>query len=309
MAKLPTELPALLLLARGGDRAAAAELLARLGRKGAERLELLRALHPWSAGAHSIAFLGSAGAGKSTLMVEVARVLAQGGRRLGFVAGGVATAALAEKPRYELLQELPSVCLHAVGSGVPSLEAALAADVLAHLGCDPVLLELGSGRRGFPRLQWAQTLVLILSPGGPEAAALAGSGILGAADLIVVNKADREGSADFLRSLSEELSRLGRTTQVLRSVAYRGEGVAEVAAALLQLGERARTAEAERALREQAAARLRIQELVADELHDRLENDPRLGGELERAAAALRQGSVDLVTATQQAVAKVLREA
>jgi LAO/AO transport system kinase len=308
MAQLPTELPALLLVARGGDHAAAAELLARLGRKGSERLELLRALQPWSAGAHSIAFLGSAGAGKSTLMVEVARVLAAGGRRLGFVAGGASSAVLAEKPRYELLQDLPSVCLHAVGAGVPSLEAALAADVLAHLGCDPVLLELGSGRRGFPRLQWAQSLVLILSPGGPDAAALAAAGILGAADLVVVNKADREGAAEFRRALGEELSRLGRTTHVLTSVAYRGEGVAELAAALLELGDRARASDAERALREQASARLRVQELVADELHDRLENDPRLGAELERAAAALRQGSVDLVTATQQAVARVLRE-
>jgi LAO/AO transport system kinase len=241
--------------------------------------------------------------------VEVARLLAAGGRRIGFVAGGGPTAALlGDKPRYELLQALDSVCLHAVGAGVPSLEAALAADVLAHLGCDPVLLELGSGRRGFPRLQWAQTLVLILSPGGPDAASLAATGILGAADLVVVNKADRDGAEAFANSLVEELSRLGRPARLLRSVAYRGEGVAEVAAALLELGARVRGS-AELALREQAAARLRIQELVADELHDRLESDPRLGSELERAAAALRQGSVDLVTATQQTVVRVLREA
>ena len=58
----------------------------------------------------------------------------------------------------------------------------------------------------------------------------------------------------------------------------------------------------------QAAARLRILELVADELHARLGSDPKMGAELERSASALRQGSVDLVTATQETVQRLLGE-
>jgi putative protein kinase ArgK-like GTPase of G3E family len=120
--------------------------------------------------------------------------------------------------------------------------------------------------------------------------------------------ADRDGAAVFAGELRQQLSRLGRSTPLLESVAYRGQGVAEVAAALLELGHRAH-GNADAALREQAAARLRILELVTDELHARLDSDPRLGSELERAATALRQGSVDLVTATHETVRRVLGEA
>jgi len=96
--------------------------------------------------------------------------------------------------------------------------------VLGALSFDLVLLEtVGVGQSEIEIAAVADPTVVILTPGAGDAVQAAKAGLLEVADLLVVNKADREGAEQTVRDL-----RIETDTPVFTLVAAKGEGLPEL---------------------------------------------------------------------------------
>jgi len=236
---------ALIDLALAGDRRALARLLSVVEAGGARSEAVVQVLYPRSGQAHVVGFTGAPGTGKSTLVGQVARELRQRGRRVAVIAvdptspfsGG---ALLGDRLRMSGLAGDPDVFIRSMatrassGGGLAEQTAAVAA-VLAAAGFDAVLLEtVGAGQDELAVAQEAQTVVVVTAPGlGDEVQALK-AGILEIADVLVVNKADREGADRLAAELRLAAGRPSGqpAVPVIKTVATQGAGVVALVEAL-----------------------------------------------------------------------------
>ena len=106
-------------------------------------------------------------------------------------------------------------------------------------GCDVVLLEtVGVGQSEVEVAGTADTTLVLLSPGMGDGIQAAKAGILEVADVLVVNKADREGAERTVRDLRHAVStgagadHGGWQVPVLRTVATDGTGIDDLLAAV-----------------------------------------------------------------------------
>ena len=137
----------------------------------------------------------------------------------------------------------PEVFIRSMASrghlGGLSWAAPQALRVLDAAGCDVVLLEtVGVGQSEVEVAGTADTTVVLLAPGMGDGIQAAKAGILEVADVLVVNKADREGADRTVRDLRHAASMGagadpgGWRVPVVRTVATDGTGVDDLLAAV-----------------------------------------------------------------------------
>ncbi len=265
--------------ARAGEPLAVGRLLSLVEAGGARAREVAAALADDVGRAHVVGLTGPPGVGKSTTTSALLTAFRARGDRVGVVAidpsspfsGG---ALLGDRVRMAEHTEDPGVFIRSMATRgqLGGLAAATpqALRVLDAAGCDVVLIEtVGVGQSEVDVVALADTTVVLLAPGMGDGVQAAKAGILEVADLFVVNKADRDGATQAVRELRHMIGRGERgewTVPVLRTVASRGEGVAELVAALDahrrwsdRSGERGRrrVARAEAEIEAVAVARLR----------------------------------------------------
>ena len=91
-----------------------------------------------------------------------------------------------------------------------------------------VLLEtVGVGQSEIEIAAVADPTIVILNPGAGDAVQAAKAGVLEVADIVVVNKADRDGAEQTVRDLRAETG-----APIVSLVAARGEGVDDLVAAI-----------------------------------------------------------------------------
>ena len=108
--------------------------------------------------------------------------------------------------------------------------------VLDAAGCDVIVVEtVGVGQSEVEIAGQADTTLVLLAPGAGDGIQAAKAGILEIGDIYVVNKSDRDG-ADQLRRDLRSMIALGQLPEggwkppIVKTVAHRGEGIAEVVA-------------------------------------------------------------------------------
>ncbi len=166
--------------------------------------------HPWVIG-----ITGVGGAGKSSLVPHLARLLADGGSRVAVLAvdpsspltGG---ALLGDRIRDSGGQQHPRVYFRSVASrGGQGGLATCVADlvrVASAAGHDIVLIEtVGAGQSELGILQVAHSVLLVHAPGLGDDVQAQKAGVMEIANLLVVNKADRPGADDTVASLRQAL--------------------------------------------------------------------------------------------------------
>ncbi|MCG5434273.1 AAA family ATPase [Mycobacterium sp. MYCO198283] len=223
----------LMTAARGGSTRAAGRLLSLV--EGERRAEVMAQVG--TAAAPVVGITGPPGAGKSTTVAALVSAYRARGTRVAVLAvdpsspysGG---ALLGDRVRMAAHINDHDVLIRSVATRghLGGLAAAVPAAIrlLTALDYGLILLEsVGVGQSEIEIAAVADPTVVVLNPGAGDAVQAAKAGLLEVADLVVVNKADREGAEQTARDLRAETH-----APVLTMIAVTGDGVAELVAAI-----------------------------------------------------------------------------
>jgi len=200
---------------------------------------LLRGIAPHTGRAHCTGFTGPPGVGKSSLVAALALAARGAGRTVGIVAADPSSAftggaLLGDRIRMRRLFEDPDVFIRSMATRAhPGSLPPAARDVcriMDAMGKDAVFLEtVGAGQSDIRVLRYADTIVLVLSPGTGDSIQAMKAGSMEIADIIVVTKADLAGADQVVADLATFLeTRTGspHTVPVLATSTLKdGEGI------------------------------------------------------------------------------------
>jgi GTPase len=232
---------------RAGDVRALARTISIIEDNRPESRELLKALFNFTGCARVIGLTGAPGAGKSTLVDQLAREYRKQERTVGILAvdptspytGG---AILGDRIRMQSHHADPGIYIRSMATrgnlGGLARATTDAATVLDAAGKDIVLIEtVGVGQDEIDIVRLADVTVVILVPGMGDDVQTIKAGIMEIADIFVINKSDREGADRVEREIRSMQSLAIRsdkwTPPIIKTVAMDGKGVPELAAAIV----------------------------------------------------------------------------
>ena len=296
-----------------GDVSAAARLISGLEDETPDALDEMSHLYPHTGKAYVVGITGSPGAGKSTLTSNLIGHFRTQDRTVGVIAvvptsaftGG---AILGDRIRMQEHGADKGVFIRSLATRgwVGGLARATLGviRVMDALGKDIILVEtVGSGQIEIDITRAADSTVVVLMPGAGDEIQMMKAGILEAADIFVINKADRTG-ADALKTNLETM--LMMKTQaagdwqpgIVPTEAIYNRGTAELAAEIGRHREYLVSSD-ELAKRRKARVKLELMETLESYLRDYI-SDIDKGDYLENFVDALSQGKTDPLSATRQ---------
>jgi len=283
---------------RNGDIRALSRAISAVEDHTPESTALLKALFPHTGNAVLLGFTGSPGAGKSTLVDQVAHSYRKQGKTVGVVAvdptspfsGG---AILGDRIRMTSHHADPGIFIRSMATrgslgGLASTTADVAT-VLDASGRDVVMIEtVGVGQDEVDIVRLADVTIVVLVPGMGDDVQTIKAGIMEIADIFVINKADRDGAERVEREIRALQSLAMRkdswTPPIVKTVASSGSGIEDLVATIekyrsfLEQDDRARARRIEN-------WRGRIAEMLRDALFQRVLSYYLSEGEAARYAA------------------------
>jgi len=254
-------------LLRSGDARALARAISTVENHAPGWIELLKELFPHTGRALTIGITGSPGAGKSTLVDQLAKLYRKTekahpgsqktrdedgatdeGNTVGIIAvdptspytGG---AILGDRIRMQDHFSDPGIYIRSMATrgslGGLARATADVATVLDASGRNIVIIEtVGVGQDEIDIVRVADITIVILVPGMGDDVQTIKAGIMEIADIFVINKSDHEGAERVekeIRALQSLVEREDRwTPPVVKTVATEGTGIAELAGVIRQ---------------------------------------------------------------------------
>jgi LAO/AO transport system kinase len=230
-----------------GDRRALARAISLVEDDDPDGWELVREVYPYTGRAVVVGITGAPGAGKSTLIGALVSNRRAAGRTVAVLSIDPSSpfthgALLGDRIRLTEHFLDPGVFIRSManrgalgGLSEASLQTALLMDAA---GRDDVFLEtVGVGQAEVDIIDHADTVVLVLMPGGGDSVQALKAGIMEIPDIIVVNKADHPLTQTLVREIRGVLS-LAPTgpwkVPIVQTEALEGRGVNELMKRLIE---------------------------------------------------------------------------
>lgn len=231
---------------RSGEPRALARAISIVENRRPESADLLKALFPHTGHARILGLTGPPGAGKSTLVDQLAKHYRKENQTVGIIAvdptspytGG---AILGDRIRMQDHYSDPGIFIRSMATrgslGGLARTTADVTTVFEASGRDYILIEtVGVGQDEVDIVRLADITIVILVPGMGDDVQTIKAGIMEIADIFVINKSDREGAERVEREIramqSLETRKDGWTPPVVKTVASEGTGTKELAAAI-----------------------------------------------------------------------------
>jgi LAO/AO transport system kinase len=233
---------------RSGDPRALARAISTVENREPSSAELLKSLFPHTGRARVLGLTGPPGAGKSTLVDQLAKHYRKQNQTVGIIAvdptspysGG---AILGDRIRMQDHFGDPGIYIRSMATrgslGGLARATADVSTVLDASGRDLIMIEtVGVGQDEIDIVRLADITVVILVPGMGDDVQTIKAGIMEIADIFVINKCDREGAERVEREIRAMQSLAVRSDNwappIVKAVASEGKGIAELAAAIGQ---------------------------------------------------------------------------
>ena len=291
---------------RNGNVRALSRAISTVENRTRESTELLKALFPFSGKALLMGLTGSPGAGKSTLVDQVAHEYRKQGKTIGIVAvdptspfsGG---AILGDRIRMQSHHADAGIYIRSMATrgslgGLASTTADVAT-VLDASGRDLVMIEtVGVGQAEVDIVRLADVTIVVLVPGMGDDVQTIKAGIMEIADIFVINKSDRDGAERVEREIRAMQSLAMRHDDwippIVKTVASEGTGITELLAAIEKYREYLEQSGQAQARRIENW-RGRIAEMLRDALFQRVLSYYLSEGEANRYAAEVAEHKRD----------------
>ena len=263
-----------------------------------------------------VGITGPPGAGKSTLVAELALLLRRLGKRVGVVAvdptspytGG---AILGDRVRMSELSTDPEVFIRSMATrgslgGLASRTEELA-ELLSGWGSDITLIEtVGVGQSELDVAQAADTTLVVLTPESGDAIQSLKAGLMEIADVFVVNKSDHAGADQLVAAIRSALALRAPAPwrpPVVRTVATERRGIEELHEAIEAHRAYLADPKAQGGRREKIRARLKnaIRERILEAAWER----QGLAALLDRAADQVLGGAVSPYRAARDLIERI----
>lgn len=296
-----------------GEPTAVARAISKVEDGSTDSAELMKQIFPLTGRALIIGITGSPGAGKSSLVDKLAGFYRKRGERVGIIAvdpsspfsGG---AILGDRIRMQTLALDKGVFIRSMATrgnlGGLARSTIEAAAILDAAGYEKIIIEtVGVGQDEIEIAKTADVCVVVLVPGMGDDVQTMKAGIMEIGDVLVINKADRDGVLRTEKELEALLSFGARADQweppIVKTVAIENKGIEELAAAIE--GSREFQRQAPAALDRRAAiARWRILELLRERLVTEALAGDSTAEKLDRLAAEVATKKRDPYSAVDE---------
>jgi len=296
-----------------GDPTAVARAISRVEDSASDASDLMKQVFARAGKAAVIGITGAPGAGKSTIVDKLAAFYRTKGERVGIVAvdpsspfsGG---AILGDRIRMQTLSLDKGVFIRSMATrgnlGGLARGTVDAVAILDAAGYQKILVEtVGVGQDEVEIVKTADVCVVVLVPGMGDDVQTMKAGIMEIGDVLVLNKADREGAMRAEKELQALLTLAVRedTWQptIVKTVATESKGIEDLAKAIEECRNFQQT-RPERNERRQAIARWRILELLREQLVMQTLNGNGAVEKLDRLAAEVATKQRDPYSAVEE---------
>jgi LAO/AO transport system kinase len=198
-------------------------------------IEELKALYPYTGRSYIIGITGSPGSGKSTLIDMLIDVFRKRGKTIGVIAidpsspfsGG---AILGDRIRMQRHATDGGVFIRSLATrgwrGGLSRATANVINIMDAMGKDIILIEtVGAGQAEVDIINFTHTSMVILVPGMGDWVQTLKAGILEIADILVINKADKNGADELKAELEAMLQMSAYSPQAWKPKIFLTEAV------------------------------------------------------------------------------------
>lgn len=285
-----------------GEQRALSRLISMLERGDPAAAPIMQSIDARTGRAYTLGITGPPGAGKSTIVDQLTRLLRQQDLRIGIIAvdptspfsGG---ALLGDRIRMQRHYLDPGVFIRSIATrgqtgGLPRIVKGIAR-ALDAAGYDLIIIEtVGVGQTELGIMGVADTVAVALIPEAGDSIQTLKAGVMEIADLYIVNKADREGAGQMAASITAmlqmSLTAPQWTPPVTLTAAHAGQGIPELWEKLRQHRQHLQTSGglAQRRGQHRAQEFLEvIQEELSRRLRQMVQTDPDLLARLARVAA------------------------